>query len=232
MGFWSSLAGIGASLIPGVGAFAGPLVGGLLGGIGGSKGSAATAQTDPLKNPEIQKLLQGLQAPTAAPAETTQAGNYYRTLLGGSQTETESMLAPEVSTITRQYDKAAQAAAELGPRGGGRTAQMASLPFQKLQAYGDLLAKLKSQAPAGLAQIGGQKQQAQTARQGQYAGVLGSVLGQQGEMARQQQQQQYESATGLGKGIGGLLTNVLSGIKFGGGGGKSSAPFGTYTTTD
>lgn len=227
MGFWSSLAKIGTGLIPGVGGIAGSLIGGLIGGGGGG----STAQTDPLKNPEIQKLLQGLQTPTAAPAETTQAGNYYRTLLGGSQTETESMLAPEVSTITRQYDKAAQAAAELGPRGGGRTAQMTSLPFQKLQAYGDLLAKLKSGAPQGLQQIGAQRQQAQTARQGQYAGVLGSLLGQQGAMTRQQQQQQYESATGLGKGIGGLLTNVLSGIKFGRGD-KSSAPFGTYTTTD
>jgi len=229
MSFWSNLAGIGASLIPGVGAIAGPLVGGLLGGIGG--GGKTNPAADPLNNPQVQALLKGLQTPATTDPATSQASGYYRTILNGGQDATTSLMGPEVSTVLGQFDNASKAAAELGPRGGGRAAIQAETPFKKTGAYVDLLGKAKQGAAQGLAGIGCQQTAAQTARRGQDVSTLGSILGGRTSLAEQQNQFNQENASGLGKGIGGLLTNVLSGTKFGKGksGGGGTPVGGDYT---
>lgn len=230
MSFWSQLAGIGASMIPGVGAIAGPLVGGLLGGIGGGGKNATSASTNPLNNPQIQQLLASLKTPATMDPATSQASSFYRTVLGGGQDATTALMAPEVSTVLGQFDNASKAAAELGPRGGGRAAIQAETPFKKAGAYVDLLGRAKQTAAQGLAGIGAGQTTAATARRGQDVSTLGTIMGGQTELARQQAEFQHGDVAGLGKGIGSMLTNILSGTKFGGG--KSKPQFGDLTTTD
>lgn len=206
-----------------------PLIGAgasLLGGLFGSK----SKPVNPMQDPQIQSLLLGLKTPATMDPATSQASQFYRTALSGGQDETTSLLGPEVSTVMGQYDNAAKAAAELGPRGGGRAAIQAATPFKKAGAYVDLLGRAKQTAAQGLAGIGASQTAAQTARRAQDVSTLGNVLQGQTSLAEQQNQFNQENARGLGGGIGGLLTNVLSGMKFGGGKngpGASSLPFST-----
>lgn len=216
MSFWGTLAGIGTSLIPGVGPFIAPLVGGAINGLtgGGSKDGAVTGSQQ--YSPEVQALLKRINAPGASGDNTAQdtAQNYYKTVLSGDQESTRSLLGPDVDTILGQYDNAAKAAANLGPRGAGRTQLMAEAPFQKAGAYGKLLAGAKSTAAQGLTTIGGQKAAEITGRRGQDVGLLGSLTGaqsQQDRLAFEKQQEKDKQYKDLGTGIGGFLTNLLNG---------------------
>ncbi len=163
MGFWSTLGGIvgtAASFIPGVGPIAGGLIkaatgiGGMVGdavtggGPGGSGGGLlpvdASKNPNGTSDPAVQQGLNDLQGPKS----------YLNGVLNGSQEQTEGLLAPEVSTVLGQYDNAAKTAAELGPRGGGRTAILAEAPFKKVAAYGTALAGAKKTALDELPKIG------------------------------------------------------------------------------
>lgn len=232
MSFWGTLAGIGTSLIPGVGPFIAPLVGGAVNALTGS-GSKGTANGANPYSPEVQSLLSSINAPGSKPdnSATDSAEGFYKTILQGSQDNTRALLGPDVDTILGQYDNAAKAAANLGPRGGGRDAVLADSNFQKAGAYGKLLAGAKSTAAQGLTAIGGQKIAANTAANGQKVSELNALVGgtnSANELAFQKQQAQDAQYSKLGSGIGSFLTNLLKGNKGGtsggGGGGGYSLP--------
>lgn len=228
MSFWGTLAGVATSFIPGVGPLLAPLVSGAVSGLtsGGGGGSSTANGANP-NSAQITKLLGGLNSPTDASANsaTDQAEGYYRTILGGGQDATRSLLGPDVDTILGQYDNAAKAATQLGPRGGGRDAALADVNFQKSGAYGKLLASAKSTAATGLTTIGGQKTAAATAKRGQDVSELGTLTNganSANELAFQKQQAQNKEYSQLGSGIGSFLTNLLKGKSGGGGGGSGS----------
>ena len=217
MGFWSSLAGgvagIAGSLIPGVG----PIVGPLLGGAVASLTGGGTAQT-------------GKQASTTLPAYQQDPGvssaeNYDQTILGGSRSATEGALSPQVSTVLDQYDNAAKAAANLGPRGGGRTATLAEAPFKKAGAYGAALAGATSGAAKNLGELGlGAGQQ-----KNQYAENQGNLNLGENKIAFEGQQAANKQAAGVGGGIADILTSIINKKKTPGGGSTGGSIFGDST---
>ncbi len=215
MSFWSSLASGLTSLIPGVGPFIAPLVGGAVGALSGGGGNKnAPGSTSLTQDPQIAKLMAGLNTPAAQDPATEQASRFYKTILGGGQDETSTLLGPDVTTILNQYDNASRAAAELGPRGAGRAAIQAETPFKKVGAYTQLLGKAKEGAASGLAQIGGAQTAAATARRGQNVSELGSLIGGKNsanELAFQQQKEKDAQYQKLGGGIGSFLTNLING---------------------
>ncbi len=162
MGIFSSLLGaipvVGPALSAGLSIGQG--VSGLINNARGKGGSSSSSgggkyEDDPSLDP----------ASVVAPAKgedprSIQAGQFNSTVLNGSQEATQSLLGPDVSTILDQYDNAAKAAEEFGPRGGGRALASAQAPFQKVAAYGKLLGGAKTKAADSLAQQGNQKRQA------------------------------------------------------------------------
>lgn len=217
MGFWSTLAGIGTSLIPGIGPIIAPLaamgVGALTGGGGGGANGGSTQQLSvdagkPTQSPLVQSGVDALEAPK----------NYFKAALGGSQEQLQGLLGPEVSTVLAQYDNAAKTAAELGPRGGGRTAILAEAPFKKAAAYGTALAGARSGAAKSLADIGEKEAGVGTTEE-----QLGNQfkLGQSGVNVQQNRTQleakaaRDKSLADLGSGIGGILTRIITGAKSG-----------------
>lgn len=231
MGFWSTLgniAGFGISMIPGVGPIAGKIIqaAGTIGGgvadslTNGGAGGGSTAQLPvdagkPSSSPYVASGVEALDAPK----------NYFKAALGGSQEQLQGLLGPEVSTVLSQYDNAAKTAAELGPRGGGRTAILAEAPFKKAGAYGTALAGAQAGAAKNLAGIGeaeagigGAEEQRQNAFKLGQAGV--NV--QQNRTQLEAQLAKQKSLADLGSGIGGILTRIITGAKSGGGGLSSS----------
>ena len=221
MGFWGALAGIGASLIPGVGPFIAPIVGGAINAVTGGGGGSATAANPgggtgqlpvdlgkPTTSPEYKSGIDALQAPK----------NYFTAALGGSQEQLEGLLGPQVSTVLSQYDNAAKTAAELGPRGGGRTAVLAEAPFKKAGAYGQALAGARTGAAKDLAGIGEAEaglgtQQEQL--QNQFKVAQGNLNLGQNRIQFEGQQAKNKAYSDLGAGIGGILTRIITGAKGG-----------------
>lgn len=241
MGFWSTL---GKGLLLGGAAIAAPFTGGaslatvipavLAGGSavlgaafsgkgkndGGGSGTAGPAgiQIPP-------ELMASVRAEDPA---SSQARSFYSTILNGSQDATETLLGPEVNTILSQYDTAAKAAEEFGPRGGGRASVAGEIPFKKVAAYGNLLAGAKPKAAEGLASIGQQKR-------GTDLNVLQALLSKdtannQLSLGKDQLQFQKDSRSqdqlgGIGSSIGNILVDLLKGKK----GGTSGGGFGKST---
>lgn len=225
MGFWSTLAGVGKAavgFIPGIGPIAsaaigaglGALGGGLLGG-GGNKANGGMSQLSvdagkAYESPAVQSGLDTLQAPK----------NYFKAALGGSQEQLQGLLGPEVSTVLSQYDNAAKTAAELGPKGGGRTAVLAEAPFKKAAAYGQALSGARSGAAKELADIGGKEaslgsQQEQI--RNQFKLEQASINTQQNRSQLDAQRMRQQAFSDLGSGIGGILTRIIANKKSGGG---------------
>lgn len=247
MGFWSSFAkiagNIGGSFIgdPMLGSQVVGTIQGLTGWDTGQKGSGATNTTGgsgpggllgvnagevatPPVNPAVQQGLDTLQGPKS----------YLSGVMNGSQEQTQGLLSPEVSTVLSQYDNAAKTAAELGPRGGGRTAILAEAPFKKAAAYGQALRGAKQQAISELPKIGeaeaniGNTQQ-QLAQQYKL-GQVGVNAAQNSSILRSQENRAKQYSD-IGSGIGGILTRIITNSKMGGGGGFSMGGGGGYSTT-
>jgi hypothetical protein len=239
MGFWSTLGGIvgtAASFIPGVGPIAGGIiraatgVGGAIGDAvtGGGPGSSSLLPTDASKNPNgsvdpaVQQGLSDLQGPK----------NYLTGVMNGSQEETQGLLAPEVSTVLSQYDNAAKSAAELGPRGGGRTAILAEAPFQKVGAYGKALAGAKQTALSELPKIGQAESDIGTQQEqlnNQFKLGQANVNVGENRNLLTQQTEKNKAYNDIGSGIGGILTRIITGQKSGGSGGYSLSGGGPGT---
>lgn len=221
MSLWGTIAGIAGSLIPGIGPVVGPLLGaGVNAFTGGSSSSnPSSAANNPTSSPQIQALMKSLGSEGGETnSATDEAQGFYKKVLGGDQESTRSLLGPDVDTVLSQYDNAAKAAVNLGPRGGGRTAILAEAPFKKAGVYGNILGQAKTTAAQGLTTIGGQKQAASTARRGQDVSEL-SVLtsGQESadRLAYEKETANNKAYGDLGSGIGSFLTNLIKngGIK-------------------
>lgn len=224
MGFWSTLGGIvgtAVSFIPGVGPIAGGLIkaassiggavgdavtGGGAGGGGSMLSVDASKQANQTSNPAVQQGLDTLQGPKS----------YLNGVMNGSQEETQGLLGPEVSTVLGQYDSAAKTAAELGPRGGGRTAILAEAPFKKVAAYGTALAGAKKTALDELPKIGEAESQignTQTQLNNQFKLGQSNVNAEQNRNILTGQAEKNKAYNDIGSGIGGILTRIISGDK-------------------
>ena len=176
MGFWSTLANVGASLagfIPGVGPLAAAGikagVGAVTGALDNKSSGPSTSAFNTSLDPEIKNLLdlsksyKTPESPSVAAGKSTiqtgldtlqPAKSYFTRLVGGDRNTLTELLGPEVSTVLAQYDNAAKTASEFGARGGGRTGIQAEAPFQKAGVYGKVLAGARPGAVDKLSNIG------------------------------------------------------------------------------
>ena len=146
-------------LIGAGGGFAGAkLAGGGGGGGGGNPKDLAEQSLAKLAGVQAEAGEWGLgQAKRLLPeaeADIQKAlGSYLPLLTGDRQAKIEG-LGPEVNQISAQYDTARRAAAEFTPRGGGRTAALAEVPFRKAGAITSLLQKVRPEAAGKVTDIG------------------------------------------------------------------------------
>lgn len=232
MSFWSTLAGIGTSLIPGVGPLIAPLVAGGVSALTGGGGSPASTNNGAVGvNPTFQKspyVQEGVDALKQGIDATAPAANYYKTALGGDRDALSSLLGPEVSTVLSQYDNAAKTAAEFAPRGGGANQVLAETPFKKVGAYGQALAGARSKAAAGSAGIardivtaGGDIGRLGTSEESAQNSFATSLA----RLNVERQNEQAKQISGLTGGIGSILANIFAGKSKGGG---SKTPGGGF----
>ncbi len=86
-----------------------------------------TAQTDIAKFGlgEAKKNLPAAAESLKGPKD------FFTALMSGDRKTILDTLAPEVDTLTSQYDTGKKTAEEFAPRGGGRAAVLEELPFRK-----------------------------------------------------------------------------------------------------
>ncbi len=209
MGFWGSLAGGLSSLIPGAGPLLAPLVGGAINSITGGGDTKTANQVNPALNDTLAQLkangATGAAAVNTGMSGLESAKRNYQAGANGSLEQLQSLYNPEISTVLSQYDNAAKSAAEFGPRGGGRTAAMAELPFRKAGAVGQIIGGARAGATQGLADVSGKEAQLGTSLTGQSTGALSSLLAPK----TQSDQLTNENSKALGTGIGGILGNIF-----------------------
>lgn len=231
MGFWGSLGSGLASIIPGVGPLIAPLVGGAINSITGGGDTKTASQVNPALNDTLASLkangATGAAAVNTGVSGLESAKRNYQAGANGSLEELQSLYNPEISTVLSQYDNAAKSAAEFGPRGGGRTAMMAELPFKKAAAAGQVIGNARAGANAGLADVSGKEAQLGTSLTGQSTGALSALL----SPKTQSDTLNNENSKSLGTGIGGILGNIFLN-KNKKGSGSSSSPTSFSGTTD
>lgn len=183
---------------------------------GGQKGLSNSTQSLLNSLPQQQSLgtantVQGLGTAQSGVSSLDTAGDYFKNILGGSRTDTEKLLGPQVKTIMDQYDSAAKTGAELGPRGGGRTNAIEAAKTGKVGAYGNLLAGAGTQAAQGLAGVGKDVVGAGLGMAGVGTTETGQAIGQASSLANatnQQNQQVFQNASAFGAGLGALWGGV------------------------
>lgn len=88
-----------------------------------------------------------------ATSSLNQVEGYYGPLLKGDRQQMLESVAPEVNSILSQYDTAKRAVSEFSPRGGGRTATLADLPFRQAGDITTLLQRVRPESAKGMTDI-------------------------------------------------------------------------------
>lgn len=223
MGFWSTLASIGGSLIPGAGAFLGPALGagvGLLENKLGGGSSSGSSSGSGLVPTQAQDAIDRSRTNPAV----SQAEGYYSKALGGDTSSLQELLGPQINTVLSQYDTAAKTASELSPRGGGRAAQLGEVPFKKIATYGEQLGLARTGAADKLGSLG-------TSEANRDSSLGNTLIGAQtGANALQYQKDKDKNGMlgQLGSSFGGLLVDLLKKKKGGGSSGPALGSDGFY----
>lgn len=190
---------------------------------GGQKGLSNATQSLLNQLPQQQSLgtantVAGLNTTQGGVDSLDQAGDFFKNILGGSSTDTEKLLGPQVSTIMSQYDSAAKAAQQLGPRGGGRTNAIETAKTGKVGAYGNLLGQAGTSAATGLAGVGSDVGKLGLGAAGIGTTETGQAIGQATGLAgatNTQNQNIFDNASGVGQALGnsgGSFTGLLKGL--------------------
>jgi len=191
-----ALGGAGAGAA--TGASAGPLgavAGGAIGGIAGLFGGSKSKEEKELLRRQKEESEFALAESKKALAPVMK---YQKGILSGDRAEMLGAVEPEVRGILGQYDQARKAVSEFGPRGGGRTRQLSELPFQKITAVQDVLAKARPEAAKALSGI------FQTLQETGTQGLFGALRGEQASQA-----QSFERGQALGASVGELLNSLV-----------------------
>jgi hypothetical protein len=200
---------------------------------GGALGGGGISRTDPTfrRMEGLGDVMRGYGTDYALPkgkelTEKAEGGfapvmDYWRKLLGGGPEMMEA-ISPEVGAISAQYDTAKRAASQFTPQGGGRTALLGELPFKQAGDVARLIQTVRPKAAEGLratagdvgalaGQVTGQGLQATGQAQSAIENQLRALLGQFQASAPYAQE--------TGKGLYGILKNLLGKIPGLGGGG-------------
>lgn len=121
--------------------------------------------------------------------------SFFQALLSGDRNTIMSLLTPEISSLSSQYDTGRKAGEEFAPRGGGRAAALEALPFQKAGQIEQLVSGARATGAQGVTQI---DQLLSDIGLGEMGGGLNAANSafDNIETAKQNQQQQQAQAGG------------------------------------
>lgn len=119
---------------------------------------------------------------------TTQAGNFFSSLLGGNPAQTAKMLAPQIQAQQQQAQQQKQQNAQFGNRSGGTNAAGQTIDDKTRANISNMISTLTGQAATGAQQMGQNLLDTGIAALGQQVGFS-------------QQQMQNWSDSILGKGV-------------------------------
>lgn len=201
-----------AAIIPAVIGAAGAVGGGLLANRKSSQEKDALAAQSDLAKTESEATKFGTasakQLLPQAEAGLGAANRYYAPLLSGNRQAMMEAIAPEANTIISQYDTAKRAASEFAPRGGGRTATLAELPFAESGAITNLLNTVRPNAAGATADIGKTYGALASSLLTRNTGAASSLL----NYSLQSRGQSFNQAEQIGGSIGTLLYNYLKNL--------------------
>jgi len=108
-----------------------------------------TAQTDIAKFGlgEAKKNLPAAAESLKGPKD------FFTALMSGDRKTILDTLAPEVDTLTSQYDTGKKTAEEFAPRGGGRAAVLEELPFRKAGEINKMVQGARTTGASGLESV-------------------------------------------------------------------------------
>lgn len=132
-------------------------------------------------------------------------GNFFQALMSGDRNAILNVLAPEVDTLTSQYDTGRKTAEEFAPRGGGRGAALEELPFRKAGEINKLVQGAHSAGASGLTSVASLFGQLGTGEMGGGTNAADSAFSNI-QTAKVNQQQQQAAA---GSAIGGLIAMLV-----------------------
>jgi len=120
-------------------------------------GGGQTSQQKALTGVQTESAKFGLgeakkNLPKAGETLST-VGNFFQALMSGDRNAIMNVLAPEVDSLTSQYDTGRKTAEEFAPRGGGRGAALEELPFRKAGEINKLVQGAEDKGAAGLTSI-------------------------------------------------------------------------------
>ncbi len=159
----------------------------------------------------------------------TSGTNFFNTILNGNRQNTTSLLQPDINRINAANQGTLQGVSTLMPRGGGRSANLFSLPFQANQQIQSLYGGARAGAGGQLADIGAKRLGLGTNLFNTGNAALGTGVNASGTIADlglKQKQMSNQTAAGLANGILGLAMTPFGGgtglfgmMNRGGGGG-------------
>lgn len=180
------------------------LFGGSSGGQTQQQKDLTTAQTDIAKFGlgEAKKNL-----PAATNALTAKGGplNFFQALLSGDRNAILGAIAPQVDSLTSQYDTGRKSAEEFAPRGGGRGAALEELPFRKAGDISKLVQGAQLTGAEGVSSVASLLGSIGTTEMGAGSSSASSAFNNI-QTAKENQQQQAAAA---GSAIGGLVALLV-----------------------
>lgn len=90
-------------------------------------------------------------------SDTEKASKYYSDILSGDPTKVMAAVAPETKAVGAQVDQAVKSTDTTGNRSGGSNAGLQDTKFKAAGAVGDIIAKARGGAAAGVERTGAQK---------------------------------------------------------------------------
>ncbi len=172
-------------------------------------GGGQTSQQKDLTKTETDIAKFGLgQAKENLPkasAGLSKVSDFFSALMSGDRNSILNVLAPEVDTLTSQYDTGRKTGEEFAPRGGGRGAALEELPFRKAGDINKLVQGAREKGAAGLTSVSSLFGQLGTSELGGGVNAANSAFGNIQDAKVNQQQQQAAA----GSAIGGLIALLV-----------------------
>ncbi len=136
---------------------------------------------------------------------------FFQALLTGDRQAILEALSPEVETIHSQYETGRRAVEEFAPRGGGRTAAMAELPFREAGDVARLVHGARLTGAEGMMSIGQILASLGLGELGAGAGVATQARGQFLTERLERERLAAEQGKEAGEAIGAMIALLVGG---------------------
>lgn len=172
-------------------------------------GGGQTGPQKDLTKAEAQAAQFGLtQAEGTLPKASdalSSVGNFFKALMSGDRNTILGVLAPEVDTLTSQYDTGRKTTEEFAGRGGGRAAALEELPFRKAGEINKLVQGAQATGASGLESVASLFGQLGLGELSGGTGAANSAFSNI-QTAKENQQQQQAAA---GSAVGSLIALLV-----------------------